>query len=167
MMQQVVNGSEVALQGKALEALENVKALRACLGNADLKACQGDKGLLTFRSDDLLTGDVVLIDWDQDAGMFRMRDYAMPNAAPIVDWCNGYQMLVALSGPKVGYAYLWGRWVDEDEREEAVLEQLERKGAEFEDKLGIGCMEYLQVGEYLPAPQQVSDHVMRVGSICL
>lgn len=167
MMQQMVNGSDQELRAKAIEALENVKALRQCFERSDVESCKGNKGLLTFSSNDLLTGDVVLIDWDQNTGLFRMRDYAMPNSAPIMDWCCGRQMQVTLIGRRAGSSYRWGTWVDDDEREEAVVELLDRSGARFEDKVGYKRFAFLQVAEYLPEPQQVSDYVIRVGSIRL
>lgn len=62
---------------------------------------------------------------------------------------------------------MWGTWVESGEREAEVIRRLERNGAEFEDKVGFRRMEFLQIGEYLPVAQQVSDHVIRIGSICL
>lgn len=110
-----------------------MKALRQCFERSNVESCKGDKGLITFRGDDLLPGTVVPIDWDQDTGLFRMRDYAMPSSVPVMDWCSGRQMQVALIGWRAGFSYRWSTWVDDDENEEAVIELLDHSGARFED----------------------------------
>lgn len=167
MMQQVVSGSEMGLRDRAAEALGNVKALWGCIYRNSLEPCQGNKGLITFRSGDLLTGLVELIDWDQDRGVFQIRHYEAVRKEPIADWSSGYIALTSMYGPRVGYTYIRGNWVEGGEREAEVIRRLERDGVEFEDKVGFRRMEFLQVGEYLPVAQQVSDHAIRIGSICL
>ena len=85
MIQQVSSGSEMELQAKASEAMNNVMALYEQFGPPVLPSVEVCGDMLEFKCDDGW-GHSLWMDWDVREGLLRAR---LNNGEELVEWCVG------------------------------------------------------------------------------
>lgn len=171
MFQRVFNVRESELSGLAEEGMASVRELVGCMRKGfDVQegdVCRPDGEVWTFRWIEENDSFTVLVDWDRRRGLFRVRDYMLPGAAPIKDWSSMVGMIGCLYDNRLGFAPTYDVWPEDGETESEAVERLEGEAQMWEAELGAQHMEELQVAEYLPIPERVSMHVMKFGSVCL
>lgn len=162
MIQQVSSGSEMELQAKAREAMDNVMVLYQQFGPPVLPSCEAHGDMVEFRCDDGW-GHFLWMDWDVREGLLRAR---LNNGETLVEWCIGADMRRQLEQFGMYDSLVNATWLDEDDDASELCEE-EEKWASRRVKRGLLPERvFVQRPVYIQGSRRLSEHVFEVGSIC-